>query len=134
MNSRSSYTYSLPTEAEWEFAARGGNLGKNMNFIYSGSNDLDTVAWRQSREGGVNPVGQKKPNLLGLYDMTGNASEWCSDQYQAYPGCTVKYACADCRVVRGGSCFFPPYCRNTSRGSNYLYERNNDTGFRLVRR
>jgi formylglycine-generating enzyme required for sulfatase activity len=68
----------LPTEAEWEFAARGGN--KSNGYTYSGSNNLDEVGWYRSNSGyEIKPVGQKKANELGLYDMTGNVSEICND-------------------------------------------------------
>ena len=73
-------TYRLPTEAEWEYAARGGN--KSGGFLYSGSNDIAEVGWYgDNSEGKTRPVGQKQPNELGLYDMTGNVWEWCSDWY-----------------------------------------------------
>lgn len=75
--------YRLPTEAEWEFAARGGNLSKG--YMYSGSNDRDEIAKRQKYFNGYT-VGQYQPNELGLYDMSGNIQQWCSDWYQTpYP-------------------------------------------------
>ena len=73
-------TYRLPTEAEWEYAARGGQHPDGTK--YAGSNDIDEVAWSYWNSPGImHPVGQKKPNGLGLYDMTGNVEEWCSDFY-----------------------------------------------------
>jgi formylglycine-generating enzyme required for sulfatase activity len=72
----------LPTEAEWEFAARGGN--QSLGYIYSGSDNVDDVGWYVTNA--VNeshPVGQKLPNELGLYDMSGNVWEWCSDWYSS---------------------------------------------------
>jgi formylglycine-generating enzyme required for sulfatase activity len=74
--------YRLPTEAEWEYAARGGQ--KSQGFIFSGSNEIDEVAWYQGNAGSLTDfqlVGEKRPNELGLYDMSGNASEWCIDIY-----------------------------------------------------
>ena len=101
--------YRLPTEAEWEYAARGGN-GSPDNNIYSGSNDPDEVAWYNHNANGVTqPIGQLKPNILGLYDMSGNVSEWCWDWFdsQYYSSGVVKNpggpASGTDKVRRGGS-------------------------------
>ena len=129
----------LPTEAEWEYAARGGN--KSRGYQYSGSNNLDEVGWYENNSGGeTHPVGQKKPNELGLYDMTGNVGEWCSDRYDAEyykkspqvdpqgPSSGTK------RVVRGGSCFLNVYyCRLADRNRGNPDGRDYDIGFRFVR-
>ncbi len=73
--------YRLPTEAEWEYAARGGNHSRG--FTYAGSDNLVEVAWYAANSGdSIHPVGQKKPNELGLYDMSGNLYEWCWDWYR----------------------------------------------------
>jgi formylglycine-generating enzyme required for sulfatase activity len=101
--------YRLPTEAEWEFAARGGNLSKG--YAYSGSNIIDDVAWDYQNSGTTtHPVGKKGANELGLYDMSGNVSEWCWDWNKLYDsvaqtdprGPTIKYYIGYHRVVRGG--------------------------------
>lgn len=80
LNALTGLKFRLPTEAEWEFAARGGN--NSNNYMYSGSNDLNSVAWSDKNSGSkTHPVGKKQANELGLYDMTGNVLEWCNDWY-----------------------------------------------------
>ncbi len=83
LNAMTGKSFRLPTEAEWEFAARGGNLSRG--YKYSGSNTIAQVAWYSSNSGGkTHPVATKVPNELGLYDMSGNVSEWCADWYGNY--------------------------------------------------
>lgn len=80
LNETTGLTFSLPSEAQWEFAARGGN--KSNEYLYAGSNDLDQVGWYlENADDRTHPIGLKKPNELGLYDMSGNVFEWCADGY-----------------------------------------------------
>jgi formylglycine-generating enzyme required for sulfatase activity len=119
LNTLTNRTFSLPTEAEWEYAARGGKRSKG--YKYSGSNTIDEVAWyienykknKYGEKGTTHPAGMKKPNELGLYDMSGNVWEWCSDWYtkeyyrngkSVHPGWPLKGSTLFFRrVLRGGS-------------------------------
>lgn len=120
LNEKTGLNYRLPTEAEWEFAARGG-IHTN-GYEYAGSYNLDEVAWCGSNSGNrTQPVGLKLPNELGLYDMSGNVWEWCADLY----GVT--------RVLRGGSWGnTPPIGRATLRHYFGPAFCGNDAGFRLA--
>jgi formylglycine-generating enzyme required for sulfatase activity len=128
----------LPTEAEWEYAARGGH--KSTQTRYSGSNHVDTVAWYDSNSNGqAHPVGAKKPNELGIYDMSGNVWEWCFDWYGDYPKENRKNPKGPKRgqsvVVRGGSwLYYGSFCRVANRGSSAPEYAFNNYGFRLVRK
>lgn len=83
LNEITGLTFRFPTEAEWEFAARGGN--KSKGYLYSGSNSVNEVAWYSGNASNkTHPVASKSPNELGLYDMSGNVAEWCNDTYSAY--------------------------------------------------
>ena len=113
LNALTGKHYRLPTEAEWEFAARGGV--KSKGFEYAGSNDSNEVAWTTANSGLTShPVGQKKPNELGLYDMSGNTWEWCTDWFDEnyYAKSPVNDpqgpASGPFRVVRGGNFHNPP--------------------------
>ncbi len=131
-------TFRLPTEAEWEYAARGGN--KSRQTQYAGSNSLDEVAWWKNNSGEVShPVGLKSANELGLYDLSGNVSEWCSDWYDgtyyaSSPGANPLGASSgEQKVIRGGGWFNDPEgCRVSYRFRDAPVERYYDLGFRLV--
>jgi formylglycine-generating enzyme required for sulfatase activity len=133
LSSVSSRQYRLPTEAEWEYAARGGQSSK-----YAGSDDVGSVAWYwDNGEKKPHPVGQKRSNQYGLYDMSGNVWEWCSDWYSSYSSAAVinpvGAATGSYRVLRGGSWDnYPRNVRVAYRGSFNPSFRNSDVGFRLA--
>jgi formylglycine-generating enzyme required for sulfatase activity len=136
LNARTGAKYRLPTEAEWEYAARGGN--QSQDYKYSGSNDVDEVAWYTDNSGRkAHIVGGKQVNELGLYDMSGNVWEWCRDRYDKYtaPGQTdpVVTDSGKNRVIRGGGWDGKKEeVRNTRRSSENPEARNRNIGFRLV--
>jgi len=111
LNQLTGKKYRLPTEAEWEFAARGGaSTGSATDTKYAGSNTIDEVAWYSSNSDETHPVGRKKPNELGVYDMSGNVWEWCEDDWHDnYNGAPTNGRAwidsprGDRRVLRGGS-------------------------------
>jgi formylglycine-generating enzyme required for sulfatase activity len=134
---RSASGYRLPTEEEWEFAARGGSGAGYL--IYAGSNSVDSVGWYWDNSGSkTHPVGTKAANGLGLYDMSGNVWEWCWDWYGAYSTSSVTdpmgASSGSYRVFRGGSWSFSgQYLRSAYRIYSTPSLRNFDIGFRLVR-
>ncbi len=136
LNDLTGCKFRLPTEAEWEYAARGGNKAKG--YRYSGSDNLLSVAWYSDNSGiKSHPVGTKQANELGLYDMAGNVSEWCNDLYGDYTESSQSNPIGAInggnRMIRGGSWFFNAgCCRSSSRLYQNQLTRMSHTGFRLA--
>ena len=136
LNAMTGQKFRMPTEAEWEFAARGGT--KSKGYDYAGSNTVDNVAWYSGNSGSTtHPVGKKQPNELGLYDMSGNVWEWCADWYGSYTSDSQTNptgpATGSTRGYRGGSWFFnASNCRTANRTYYSPGNRVNDLGFRLA--
>lgn len=134
LNSMLDKNFRLPTEAEWEYAARGGgNVSK-----YSGSDDIKTVAWyEQNSNNHPHKVKSKKANKLGIYDMSGNVFEWCNDWYDAFSDKECNNPTGpetgEARVIRGGSWYSSEdYCLVTSRWHYDPQDKEDFIGFRLV--
>ena len=136
LNSLTGRNFRLPTEAEWEFACRGGN--NSCGYKYSGSNNLGSVAWYDENSGGqTHRVATKAPNELGIYDMSGNVGEWCSDWYADY----TSYSQTDptgpqsgsYRVRRGGGWgSYAGHCRSSLRNFSTPAHRPSNFGLRLA--
>ena len=142
LSTKTGMKFRLPTEAEWEYAARGGN--KSKVFQYSGSDNLDEVGWFAENSGDrTHAVGEKKPNELGIYDMSGNVWEWCLDWYdeEYYQDCKKKGVVENPtgpetgsrRVLRGGGWSSDAQnCRPADRFGVDPGLRGSGLGFRLV--
>ena len=136
LNAQTGKKYRLPTEAEWEYAARGGNQSKG--YKYSGSNSISNIAWYDANSNKMTHiVGQKSPNELGIYDMSGNVWEWCQDwlgnynsSFQTNP---TGPSSGSYRILRGGSwSYIARTCRVSIRGYSKPADRYNRHGFRLA--
>ncbi len=138
LNQMTGKRFRLPTEAEWEYAARGGN--RSQGYKYAGGNSIGSVAWYTDNSNNkTHPVGQKQSNELGLYDMAGNVWEWCQDWYDSsYYGKSpstnpVNNTSASRRVLRGGSWYnYAGICRVSRRYDLAPARRIDDLGLRLA--
>lgn len=135
LNSLTGAQFRMPTEAEWEFAARGGK--KSKGYEYSGSNTVGDVAWYNGNSSKTHAVKTKAANELGIYDMSGNVWEWCSDWYGSYSSSSVTDptgpASGSARVSRGGSWYRDATpCRSATRISLTPAVRSGNLGVRLA--
>ncbi|MEZ4884527.1 MAG: formylglycine-generating enzyme family protein [Chitinophagales bacterium] len=139
LNEKYEKQFRLPTEAQWEYAARGGKNRHTHSYKYAGSNHLKEVGWYDTNSHqSTQPVGLKMPNSLDLYDMSGNVREWCTDHWHGYSeglkngDKAVEKEGERRRLVRGGSWdYFDDFCRVAIRFRNYLSDRNYYYGCRL---
>lgn len=135
LNEKTGKQFRLPTEAEWEFAARGGNQSKKT--VYAGSNILDSVGWYYNNsKDATHPVATRQPNELGIYDMSGNVYEWCNDTYGALPDAaqTDPKGAAEGpdKVVRGGAWSYDAdYCSVSNRVVHAPADSRSRYGLRL---
>lgn len=136
LNKKTGKKFRLPTEAEWEYAARGGN--KSKGYKYSGSNNIDDISWFIDNDGSsTHNVATRQPNELGIYDMTGNVWEWCQDLYGAYGDSSLSNptgaTSGDYYVYRGGSWYsYESNCRVSYRSRNTPDYWSDKLGLRLV--
>ena len=136
LNQLTGLKFRLPTEAEWEFAARGGKQSKG--YKYSGSDNAKNIAWYEKNSGSKpHQVGTKEPNELGIYDMSGNVGEWCGDWYGRYSSSAQTNptgpSSGSVRVLRGGSWYYNArYCRVSDRSLYNPSARSRCDGFRVV--
>ena len=138
LNSLCGLVFRMPTEAEWEYAARGAS--KSHSYIYSGSNTVTTVAWcNDNAENHVHEVGKLSSNEMGLFDMSGNVWEWCADSYMPYSSGSIQYdplvnsEATNEKVLRGGSwCYMAEYCRVSCRDHYACDKRSVSNGGRVA--
>ena len=135
LNQLTGKKFRLPTEAEWQFAASGGIW--SMGYTYSGSNTIDDVAWYDGNSAKTHPVGDKMPNELGLYDMSGNVWEWCYDAWSATlatgPFTNPVGTAGSDRVLRGGGCSSGASSAAVLYRNNFAPgNTNSNVGFRLA--